>query len=63
VALKAISGLLRYKSPKTREIYLHSIDESQRAALTQIEEKFTPKRPKPQPIGASKNKKEATGKP
>jgi len=44
--LKAISGLLRHKSLKTTEIYLHSIDESQRAAMGQINWKFTPKNKK-----------------
>lgn len=41
--LKAISGLLRHKNLKTTEIYLHSIDESQRVAMTGIEGKFTRK--------------------
>lgn len=41
--LKAISGLLRHKNLKTTEIYLHSIDESQRTAMVGIEGKFTRK--------------------
>lgn len=41
ISLKAISGLLRHKSLKTTEIYLHSIDESAREAMTRVEGKFT----------------------
>ena len=34
--MKVISGLLRHKNLKTTEIYLHSIDESQRKAIIEI---------------------------
>jgi hypothetical protein len=43
VSLKKISGLLRHKNLKTTEIYLHTVDESQRLVMSQIEGKFTPK--------------------
>ena len=43
VGTKAVSGLLRHKNLRTTEIYLHSIDESHRAAVVQIEGKFSPK--------------------
>lgn len=43
VSLSAISKLLRHKEKRTTEIYLHSIDESARAAMSQVEEAFTPK--------------------
>ncbi|MGZ3649158.1 MAG: tyrosine-type recombinase/integrase [Syntrophales bacterium] len=43
VGTKAVSGLLRHKNLRTTEIYLHSIDESHRAAVAQIEGKFSPK--------------------
>jgi len=41
VSKKAISDLLRHKSLQTTEIYLHSVDESMRQAMTQIEGFFT----------------------
>jgi len=51
--MKVISGLLRHKNLKTTEIYLHSIDESQRNAVKQIEGQFTPKNSNPQASAAS----------
>lgn len=42
VSKKAISGLLRHKNLSTTEIYLHSIDESQRAAAEALKN-FSPK--------------------
>jgi len=53
--MKAISGLLRHKNLKTTEIYLHSIDESQRIALDTIGGRFTPKNANPQPRPATIN--------
>jgi integrase len=53
VSTKAVSGLLRHKNLRTTEIYLHSIDESQRAATKQIEGKFTLLHVKPQPETAT----------
>jgi integrase len=58
--MKVISGLLRHKNLKTTEIYLHSIDESQRAAVTQIEGRFTPKNTKSLPKVAPTKIKEVT---
>jgi integrase len=58
--LKVISGLLRHKTLKTTEIYLHSIDESQRSAMGQIEGKFTPKNTFPRPE-VTPNEKEVSG--
>jgi integrase len=46
-SLKSVSKLLRHKNIKTTEIYIHSIDESVRSAMTKIEGKFTPKKAKP----------------
>lgn len=43
VGVKAVSGLLRHKNLRTTEIYLHSIDESQRIAIDKIQGKFTSK--------------------
>lgn len=37
VGKKTISGLLRHKSLSTTEIYLHSVDESQREAMRKLE--------------------------
>jgi integrase len=48
VSTKAVSGLLRHKNLRTTEIYIHSIDESQRAATKKIEGKFTEKKGEPQ---------------
>ncbi|MGZ6276795.1 MAG: tyrosine-type recombinase/integrase, partial [Syntrophales bacterium] len=48
VGTKAVSGLLRHKNLRTTEIYLHSIDESHRAAVAQIEGKFSSKMANPQ---------------
>lgn len=56
--LKAISGLLRHKSLKTTEIYLHSIDESQRMAINNIEGKFNPQKIKTATQTATQNEKE-----
>jgi integrase len=42
ISLKTIQKLLRHRSPQTTEIYLHSIDESVRAAIKELEGKFTP---------------------
>lgn len=53
VSTKAIQGLLRHKNLKTTEIYLHSIDESQRVAMAGIEGKFTSILTKVQPEGAT----------
>jgi len=43
VGTQAISKLLRHKNLRTTEIYLHSLDESQRAAMITVEGKFTSK--------------------
>jgi integrase len=43
VGTRAVSGLLRHRNLRTTEIYLHSIDESHRTAVTQIEGKFSAK--------------------
>jgi integrase len=40
IGTKAISGLLRHKNLRTTEIYIQSIDESQRVAMDRIEGKF-----------------------
>lgn len=53
VSLKSISGLLRHQNLKTTEIYLHSVDESQRSAMKGIEGKFTSKNEKVQPEGTA----------
>jgi integrase len=60
VGTKAVSGLLRHKNLRTTEIYLHSIDESQRSAMEGFGGKFAPKKTNPLPAAATKNKKEAT---
>ena len=59
-SLKSVSNLLRHKNLKTTEIYIHSIDESVRAAMTKIEGKFTPKNTNPQAVPTSINKKGAS---
>jgi len=57
-SLKSVSNLLRHKNLKTTEIYIHSIDESVRSAMTKIEGKFTPKNIKSCPqIAPTKEKK------
>ncbi len=48
VGVKAVSGLLRHKSLKTTEIYLHTIDEGQRIAIDKIQGIFTQKKDDPQ---------------
>ena len=58
--MKVISGLLRHKNLKTTEIYLHSIDESQRTALAHIGGKFTQKNANPQPEAATMKAKGVT---
>ncbi len=50
---QAVSKLLRHKNLRTTEIYLHSIDESQRIAMTGIEGKFTLNLSDPQPRPAT----------
>lgn len=60
VGTKAVSGLLRHKNLRTTEIYLHSIDESQRSAMDGLEGKFAPKKTNPLPAAATKNEKEVT---
>ena len=55
VGTKAVSGLLRHKNLRTTEIYLHSIDESQRSAMDGLEGKFAPKKTYPPPRAATKN--------
>lgn len=62
ISLKAVSGLLRHKNLKTTEIYIHSIDESIRSAMTKIEGKFTPETTKPLQEAATINKKELPAK-
>jgi integrase len=42
VSLKTLQKLLRHRSAKTTELYVHSVDESVRAAMTEIEGEFTP---------------------
>jgi len=42
VSLKTLQKLLRHRSAKTTELYVHSVDESIRAAMTEIEGEFTP---------------------
>jgi len=63
VGTKAVSGLLRHKNLRTTEIYLHSIDESQRSAMDGLEGKFAPKNINPLPAAATKNEEEVTGEP
>jgi len=52
VGTQAISKLLRHKSIRTTEIYLHSVDESQRSAMVSLEGKFTSKKPDAHTEGA-----------
>lgn len=59
-SLKSVSNLLRHKSLKTTEIYIHSIDESVREAMTKIDGKFTPKNTNPQALPASIKEKGVT---
>jgi len=56
---KALQGLLRHRNLSTTEIYVHSIDESQKLAMKKIEGIFT----KPQSEAAITKKQEATETP
>ncbi len=47
VSLKTLQKLLRHQNIKTTELYLHSIDESVRTAITELEGKFTPENADP----------------
>lgn len=60
VGLKTLQGLLRHKNLRTTQIYVHPIDESVRAAVTELEGKFTPNLVKAPPEGATKQEKGAT---
>jgi len=57
VSLKTVSGLLRHKNVRTTEIYLHSVDQSQLAASSKIEGKFTSKIVKPPQEAATEAKR------
>ena len=61
VGTKAISSLLRHKNLRTTEIYLHSIDGSDRSAVESIEGKFAPKIENSHPQPTPTKEKEATG--
>lgn len=61
-SLKTLQMLLRHRNAKTTEIYVHSIDESVRDAMTGIEGKFTPKTDDPLQEPLQKNEKGVTGK-
>jgi integrase len=60
VSLKSVSRLLRHKTLKTTEIYVHSIEESVRFAMGSVEGKFTLKSEEAHPIVTPKKEKEAT---
>ncbi|MFA5323346.1 MAG: tyrosine-type recombinase/integrase [Smithella sp.] len=56
VGTQAVSKLLRHKNLRTTEIYLHSLDESQRLAMEKIEGKFTSKNENPLTTPSHKEK-------
>ncbi|MDD5712232.1 MAG: tyrosine-type recombinase/integrase [Smithellaceae bacterium] len=56
-SLKTVSGLLRHRNVRTTEIYLHSIDASQLAALGEIEKEFTSKKANLPPTAATKTER------
>ena len=53
--LSVISKMYRHKNKRTTEIYLHTMDESMRAAIAQQDGIFTPQNAKPQAAPASIN--------
>ena len=57
VSLKTVSGLLRHKNLRTTEIYLHHLDPSHKAAISKMDDKFTPKNEDPQAQSTSIKKK------
>jgi len=63
VGTQAVSKLLRHKNLRTTVIYLHSLDEIQRSAMTNIEGKFTSNLEKALTAPAHTKKKGATENP
>jgi len=63
VGTQAVSRLLRHKNLRTTEIYLHSLDESQRFAIEKIEGKFKPENKNPLTAPSHSIKKEAADNP
>lgn len=61
-SLKTLQMLLRHRNAKTTEIYVHSIDESVRDAMTGIEGEFAPKKTDPLQEPLQENEKGVTGK-
>lgn len=59
-SLKSVSRLLRHKTLKTTEIYVHSIEESVRSTMGSVEGKFTLKSGAAHPKGTPEKEKEAT---
>lgn len=60
VSLKTLQKLLRHRNAKTTELYVHSVDESIRAAMTGIEGEFTPDLTKVPQEGATEKEEGAT---